>query len=62
MSWNLNWSSWSDFAAMGGYAGFVWGSFGVTAVVVVIEAFAVRARRRAAISALEEESDAGVAQ
>jgi heme exporter protein D len=56
MSWNLNWSNWSDFAAMGGYGGFVWGSFGVTALVLLIECLALRSRRRAAIGALEETS------
>ena len=28
------WSSWSDFLAMGGYGLYVWGSFGVTALVM----------------------------
>lgn len=41
------WNSWSDFVAMGGYGLYVWGSFGVTALVLAAEIFAVGARRRA---------------
>jgi heme exporter protein D len=37
----------SDFLAMGGYGFYVWGSFLVTALLIVIEAVAVRARFRA---------------
>ena len=43
----MNWSSWSEFAAMGGYGLYVWGAFGVTALVMVGEMVALRARRRA---------------
>jgi heme exporter protein D len=38
----------SDFLAMGGYAFYVWGAYGVTALVIVAELIALRARRRAA--------------
>jgi len=38
-----------EFLAMGGYAFYVWGAYGVTAVAIVIEILAVRARRRAAM-------------
>ena len=31
------WNSVSDFFAMGGYAVYVWGSFGVTAAAMVVE-------------------------
>ena len=43
----MNWSSWSEFAAMGGYGFYVWGSFGVTAVVLIGEVLSLRARRKA---------------
>ena len=46
----------SEFLAMGGYAFYVWGAYGVTALVIVVEIFAVRARRR---GALEEARLAG---
>jgi len=39
----------SEFFAMGGYAFYVWGSFGATALVVVAELLSVRARRRRAL-------------
>ena len=41
----------SEFFAMGGYAFYVWGSYGVTAIVFVAEFLAARSRRR---SVLEE--------
>ena len=40
----------SEFFAMGGYGAFVWGSYGVTAIVLAIEVAALRARRRAAMT------------
>jgi len=43
----MNWSSWSEFAAMGGYGLYVWGSFGATALAVVVEIASLRARRKA---------------
>ena len=33
----MNWSSWSDFVAMGGYGLYVWGSFAMCAVVLALE-------------------------
>jgi heme exporter protein D len=39
----------SEFFAMGGYALYVWGSFGGTALVIVAELLSVRARRRRAL-------------
>jgi heme exporter protein D len=33
----IHWNSFSDFIAMGGYGIYVWGSFGVTALIMVIE-------------------------
>jgi len=44
----MHWSSWSEFFAMGGYAGFVWGSYGVTAAAFAIEVVLVRGRRKRA--------------
>jgi heme exporter protein D len=48
-------TSMSDFVAMGGYGFYVWGSYLVTALLIVIEAVAVCARfkasRRAAADA-----------
>ena len=48
----MNWASWSDFFAMGGYAAYVWGSYGVTAGLIVVEIMTLRNRRRAALEQL----------
>jgi heme exporter protein CcmD len=47
----MQWNDWNGFWAMGGYAGFVWGSYGVTLVAFVVELALLRARRRAADAA-----------
>ena len=42
----MNWESVSAFIAMGGYGGYVWGSFAVTAACAVAELVALSLRRR----------------
>ena len=42
----MQWLSVADFLNMGGYAFYVWGSFGITALVVVAEIWQVRVKRR----------------
>ena len=42
----MQWNSVAEFLDMGGYAFYVCGSFGITALVVVYEIWEVRARRR----------------
>jgi heme exporter protein D len=37
----------AEFFDMGGYALYVWGSFGVTALLMVLEPILLRQRRRA---------------
>ncbi len=39
----------SEFFAMGGYGFYVWGAYGVSALVVVVEVLALRGRRKAAL-------------
>ena len=39
----------NGFLEMGGYGFYVWSAYGVTAVVIVAEIVAVRARRNAAL-------------
>jgi heme exporter protein D len=41
------WKSLDDFIAMGGYGFYVWGSYLVTAIVIMAEILLLRARRRA---------------
>jgi len=42
----MNWASWGDFFAMGGYALYVWGSYAVTAGLIVVEIVLLVRRRR----------------
>ena len=48
----MNWNSMSEFFAMGGYALYVWGSYGMTIVLVVVELISLRARRNRAMDEL----------
>jgi heme exporter protein D len=45
----MNWGSWSEFFYMKGYALYVWGSYAVTAVLIVGEILLLRARRKQAL-------------
>ncbi|MCB8746366.1 heme exporter protein CcmD [Rhodoferax sp. U2-2l] len=53
----MQWHSWAEFWAMGGYGFYVWGSFGVTALVIVAEIWQVRAQRRALLRNLLNETN-----
>lgn len=53
----MQWLSVEDFFHMGGYALYVWGSFGITALVVVAEIWQVRAKRREILRNLLNEND-----
>ncbi|NOX43040.1 MAG: heme exporter protein CcmD [Gammaproteobacteria bacterium] len=46
------WSSWSEFINMGGYAGFVWWSYGVTAAFMIGEVILLGRRRRTVLQRL----------
>jgi heme exporter protein D len=45
----MYWHSLSDFVAMGGYAFYVWGSYGATAVLIAAELWLLKTRKRRAI-------------
>lgn len=49
------WNSASEFFAMGGYALYVWWSFGICALVLVLEPLAVRAQHKAIVNRLHKE-------
>lgn len=51
----MQWNSVSEFFAMGGYALYVWGSFGATALVMVVESLLIRSRRKQVQQALRAE-------
>jgi len=42
----MNWQSPSEFLAMGGYALYVWGSFGICAIALIVEPLLLGRRRR----------------
>ena len=42
----MNWAGWSDFFRMGGYALYVWGSYGVTFALIAAEIALLVMRRR----------------
>lgn len=51
----MNWGSWSAFWEMGGYAEYIWGSFGVTVLTIALELWFLRARRRAALTTIKRQ-------
>lgn len=52
----MNWHSASDFLAMGGYALYVWGSFGVCAAALALEPWLVGRRRSLVIESLRRQA------
>ena len=54
----MNWNSASDFFAMGGYALYVWGSFGVCALALVLEPVLVAQRQRNIVATLRRRAQA----
>ena len=48
----MNWGSWQNFFAMGGYGLYVWGSYAVTLIVLIAEIVALTTRRRGVIAQL----------
>lgn len=53
----MQWANASEFFAMGGYALYVWGSFGVCAVAMIAEPLLVRHRRKLAIRQIQQSQD-----
>ena len=51
--------SWSEFFAMKGYGFYVWGSYGVTLLIFVVEIVLVRHRRVITLQQLRLLRDAG---
>ncbi|MEW5893562.1 MAG: heme exporter protein CcmD [Pseudomonadota bacterium] len=49
----MEWGSWDAFWAMGGYGLYVWGSFAVTALVIVIEVVQLRQSGRHTLQRLK---------
>lgn len=53
----MQWLSVADFFYMGGYAFYVWGSFGITALVAIFEIWQVRAQRRQIVRNLYSQNE-----
>jgi len=53
----MQWLSVADFLNMGGYALYVWGSFGITALVAVFEIWQVRTKRRDVLQSFSQTSE-----
>ncbi len=51
----IYWNSFSDFLHMGGYGLYVWGSFGVTALVMIVEPIIVTRNRKITIARLKRQ-------
>lgn len=49
------WNSPSEFFAMGGYALYVWSSFGMCALILLLEPLVIRARNRLVLRRLKQQ-------
>jgi len=48
----MQWESWAAFWAMGGRGAYVWGSYGVTALVIAIEIISLLRHRKETVHRL----------
>ena len=51
----IYWNSAADFFAMGGYAFYVWGSFGACALAMIVEPLLLAKRRNEVLRSLQRE-------
>lgn len=51
----IYWNSFSDFIAMGGYGVYVWGSFGVTALIMAVEPVLASRNQKSTIARLKRQ-------
>ena len=51
----IHWNSLADFLAMGGYGFYVWGSFGLTALIMIVEPIVVARNRKTTIARLKRQ-------
>ena len=52
----MNWNGASEFLAMGGYGLYVWGAYGIAALVMLVEPLmAAKRHRRAHLGALHND-------
>jgi heme exporter protein D len=56
MHWEITqWTSLADFLAMGGYARYVWGSLGATALLMTLEPMLLMRRRSKLLTRLRRQ-------
>jgi heme exporter protein D len=53
---SIHWNSFSEFLAMGGYGVYVWGSFGVNALIMIVEPIVAVRRRKSLVARLKRQS------
>ena len=51
----MNWGSPAEFFAMGGYGLYVWGSFGICALLMIVEPIMASQRRKNILRSLRRE-------
>lgn len=51
----IHWNSFADFIAMGGYGFYVWGSFGLTALIMLIEPIVAVRNQKTLIARLKRQ-------
>jgi heme exporter protein D len=54
--------NWQEFFNMGGYALYVWGSYGVTALLLGIEVLMLRDRRKRALTQAQQNHFGGASE
>jgi heme exporter protein D len=54
----MQWNSASEFFAMGGYGLYVWGSFGMALLIMVVEPLMAAHRHRQALAAAASDGPA----
>jgi heme exporter protein D len=52
----MQWHNFSEFLAMGAYGLYVWGSFGVTFLVMAFELWLLNKRRQRVAKAVKQEA------
>jgi heme exporter protein D len=57
----MQWNNAAEFFAMGGYAVYVWGSFGACALCMGIEPLLIRHKRRQVLQRLREQRNINAA-
>jgi len=54
----MNWNSPAEFFSMGGYALYVWGSFGACALAMIVEPLLLRREHRRLVRSLQRQQAA----